>query len=803
MLKLLQKIQDAAANQPTASKFPSVIARDFIPQCEHFDPYTLATKNGELMQTIRISMNRDGLNYEQHDDVVSSLRESIRTALLNSISTDNVAVWIHTLRKRRQVTFDNEFTNPFAAYINNQWRKKHGWEHQYYNEVYVTLIYDGQSGKLFDGKLVKDGVWPSRNRQFRHTYLDAIATELGLIMGNVIDSIAEHYQVHLLSIAERLPTENLEDLPQSPIFYSEPMEFLSYLLNLREEEIPLPEASIHESLQSTNLMIGFNALETKSDSGKKRFAAMLSLKNYREVPVHTVDMLLQSPMQLIISQSFHFIPHQKALKQYREQKDLFEISGDNYSMNTTGLAEILQGNHKLATDYGHQQTSFMVITDELKQLDGDVGKLQEAFGEIGLVCVREDIKLEEIFWSTLPGNFEFLRRKDPISTQRIAGFARLNRFASGQSGMNLWSQPVALLPTLVSSPYFFNFHVQDNGHTFWLDFNSFNDKKGVIALSFLLSQTQKLHTRLYYFDQHQSGSLWFNKMNAPYITLHPTKKAMGTGLNPFSLPADARNIGFLTAWCSELISASDAERNVLSGAISGYLKSAAAPKSLAGFADQLSAVDPALAQRFSPWNRGGHYADLFSSADTEAMWGNQWTGFDMSAVLASSPNAVPVFSYLLHRIILSLDGAPTIIVLRDMLPVLSHPFFASRMESLLEMLKENNAMVIFAENYSASLFSNEVVGTLLQSCASSIVVPDDLKQDYAALAPQLLTEGDENLLWHMNRVNGDILLKQKKETVALRINMDGLEDIASIFSNDIKTLIAAGGQYAVIPEAKE
>lgn len=803
MLKLLQKNQDTGA-KAQASKSSSVDACDFIPQCEHFDSHTVITKNGELMQTIRISMNRDGLNYEQHDDLISSLREKIRAALMQSIHTDNIAVWIHTLRKRRQVTFDNTFANPFAAYINDSWRKKHGWVHQYFNEVYVTLIYEGQSAKLFDGKLVKDSVWPARNRQFRHTYLDAVAAELGLIMGNVIDSIAEHYQVHLLSISERMPVDDAENLPQSPVYYSEPMEFLSYLLNLREEEVPLPEASICNSLQSTNLMIGFNALETKSDNGKKRFASILSLKNYREVPVHTIDMLLQSPMELIISQAFHFIPHQKALKQYREQRELFEVSGDNYSMQATGLAQILQGNQKLTTDFGDQQTSFMVIVDELKQLDHDVARLQEAFGNIGLVCVREDIKLEDIFWSSFPGNFEFLRRRDPINTHLIGGFARLNRFASGQSEMNLWSQPVALLPTLVNSPYFFNFHVQDNGHTLWLDFNSFNDKQSIISLSFLLSQTQKLHTRLYYFDHQQSGVLWFNKMGAPYLTLNPTKKTKNSvSLNPFSLEGDARNMGFLTAWCSELIRANENERKVLAEAIRNFFANTPHSRSLGSFIHHLSASDPGLAQRFAPWNRGGQFADLFSGTGNDETWNSEWTGFDVSAVLASPPNMVPVFSYLLHRIVLSLDGSPTIIVMRDMLPALSQPFFISRLESLLEMLKENNAIVIFAEHYTPTLAASEVMATLTQNCASLVIVPDDIKQDYARIAPQLLTQGDENLLWHMNRMSGDILLKQKKETVALRINMNGMEDIASIFSNDIKTLVAAGGPFAAIPEAGE
>lgn len=797
MLDILQKLS-AAETKLKLPKSASYAANDFIPFCEHFDARTIITKNGELLQTIRIATNTDGLNYEHHDDNIPALRDLIRSAIMDSVYTDNIGIWIHTLRKREQVKFDQNFTNKFAAYVNDSWNKLHGWSHRYYNEVYVTLIYDGQACPMFTGGAVKESINPKNNRLVRRSYIDAVAAELHVIMDNVIERISQYYLVHPLSTVERIPVDK-PDLPTQPIYYSEPMEFFSYLLNLRDDEVPLPEASIYNSLQSSNLLIGFNALETKTDSGKKRFAAILSLKNYREVPVDTVDMLLQSPIELIISQAFHFIPHDKALKQYREQREYFENSEDTYSMEATGLVDILRGNRKQTTDFGHQQTSFMVLVDELKKLDIDVGQLQEAFGAIGLICVREDIRLEEVFWSTFPGNFEFLRRKDPINTHFIGGFARLNRFSSGQSTGTLWAQPIGLLPTLVNSPYFFNFHAQDNGHTLWMDFNSFNDKTGTVLLSFLLTQTQKLGTKLFYFDQQQSAALWFNKMNTPYLKIG-SKKKNALALNPFSLPAEPRNIGFLTAWCSELIDADATDKAILASQLRAFFEQDK-PRSLSAFATHLHETDANLAARFSPWVGNGEFAELFASSDVDFAFTADWLAFAMDEVMASPRNAVAALSYLLHRIVTSLDGTPTIIVMRDMLNIMSHPFFTSRLESLLEMLKENNVMVIFAENSNNPAHENAAMQLLTTCCASIIVVPDDLKQDYATVAPNLLTVGDEKLLWRMERMKGDVLVIQSKETVALRIFLDTMNDVESIFSNDVKTLIASGGPYASVPEA--
>jgi len=793
---LKRKKNPTAAPQP--AKSGSVDARDFIPQFTHYNAHSIVTKNGEVMQTIRISANKSGLNYEPHDRAGGNLREWIRKALSTHIASDNVAIWVHTLRKRRAVTFNSHYDNAFANHVNSGWRAKNGWSHQYYNEVYITLIYDGQRGKLFDKSAFQKGATLKKNRVMRDIYIESATNELDLMMESIMDELAANYSVHRLTIAERIPPAS-EGVPASSVFYSEPMEFLSYLLNLRSEEVLLPDADISAALQSCDLIFGFNAMETKSAEGGKRFGAVLSLKEYREVPALTVDMLLQAPMELIITQAFHFIPGDDALKECRDQKDYFDVSGDTYSMQASGLNEMLQANKNRPTDFGSQQISIMVLVDELKKLDDDIVHLQKAFSGLGLVCIREDIRLEEIFWSMFPGNFIFLRRKSAIPTTRIGGFAKLNRFASGHSEDLFWREPISLLPTLVNSPYFFNFHSQDNGHTLWVDFNSFNDRMAQQSLSFLLTQAHKIKPRMFYFDHHQSAMLWFNKMGAEYKYLRSKSKERSFGMNPFSLEPTPRNIGFLAAWCAELVEASGDERVLLKETIEQFYHSGA-ERHLGSFIAVLMARAPELAQRFQPWLERGEFGGLFSSTQDDFTTENPWLGIDLTEALTTAANAVAAFAYLLHRVILSLDGSPTIIVLQHALPILQQPFFASRLGSLLEMLKENNAMAVFMVRYSEALPNSPITETLLKSCATKIISPDDLNIEYATLFPALITPSEQDMLWSTARMQGDIMVKQGAETVALHINLDSMPDVSAIFTNDIKTLMSAGGAFSALPK---
>ena len=132
-------------------------------------------------------------------------------------------------------------------------------------------------------------------------------------------------------------------------------------------------------------------------------------------------------------------------------------------------------------------------------------------------------------------------------------------------------------------------------------------------------------------------------------------------------------------------------------------------------------------------------------------------------------------------------------------PILSQPFFASRLESLMEMLKESNAMMILSMHYSEALAGKPAFHSMAQACATTVIVPDDMAVEYAAMLPELLSADDQDLLQQIERSHGDILLKQGDATVALCINLDSIPDAAAIFSGDVKTLISAGGPFSGTP----
>lgn len=790
---------------------------EFIPYHSHYNPHTLLTKNGELMQVIKIEGNLAGQPCENLDGVHASICDVIRHVISGSEVTAKFSFWLHTIRRRNDMPYapvkiDGQKSEDFTSYVGTRWQEYSQWRDVYKNEVFLTIIYEGQNIPLVSSKQFSDLVFPEANRKARNKYLDSSYRVLEKFTGSVLEGLKTQCSARRIGLAERVMHDSGK-INRPPVFYSEILEFLGTIYNLNTEPFPLPDMDLSVAVQKAKIAFGFNAIEARNkETGKRRYGAMLTLKQYVDTQIADVDCVLQAPIELIISQSFSFIPAVKALKHYKAQKAFFEVSGDAKSKDAFGINQMFAADDKSPVDFGEQQTSFMVMVDDLRRLDEEVGKFIRLFSRLGLLTVREDIMTEESFLSQLPANFEFIRRKTPMATGQIGGFCRLNRFDLGKATGNHWGDCLAVLPTSVNSPYFFNFHVGDNGHTVFFDFNSFEDRTAKILEYFLLTRAVSKGARMIVFDRNQSARMLFSKLGKKYFAMtHLNKinrdliedKAPRLFLNPFLLEESNRNISFLVSWCGLLISQDslidEQMKAVLREAISGLYTLPESERNLPNMVALLARINADLAKLFEPWVGRGKNSGLFDSETDRLDMGSDDIGFDMTAAVANHAFMIPLFSYLMHRIISSLDGTPTVIVINEAWDLLENAFFAPRLESLLEMLRERNVMVMFTTSHPTQCRETATLATINTCCASKIYLPDELPLAYHEQDIGL-NEDDTLELLHMHRQRGDFLLKQKEESVSLRLSLKDEEDITAIFTNDIKAISLARGKFTGLPE---
>lgn len=755
--------------------------QDFIPYACHYDAETLLTKNGELLQTVKIV----GFSFEAIDSQSGGdLRATIRQAVRDGLDTNDFAIWFHTIRSTKNLSTGGTYQETFPKYVHDTWNKRHDWEHKYINELYITVVRDGETGSIRSMPRFLRSLNSARDNAERERTLRQMHVELNGAIERMLTHLAP-FGARRLGIYERNST-----------YYSEPLRFLGKILKLREEEVPLRYEDISTQLATDDVTFAFDAMEVRSPAGKRRFGAMLTIKEYRELSLASIDEFLQLPEEFVVTQCMDFINNDRAYKAFKYQHYIAGLSNDETLARVSGLNDIVNSAHGLPTDYGEHQLTIFLTADDLKHLGRYVERTVSALNSLGIVAMREDLKLEEAYWAQLPGNFPFLKRLKPINTARIGGFANLSNFPAGKATDNHWGPAVTVFNTAANTPYFFNFHNGNVGHTTII--GPYGAGKTVL-LNFLLSEARKFSNKLFFFDQNHGAEIFLRALGGQYATLTPGKASLA--MNPLQLPDSPANRNFLLLWVESLICGASGMH--LNGSQDKAIEQAVAQlfglqhheRTLPRFAELLGAIDPFLGKRLSPWHSGGSHSGLFDHAQDQLSFRGLVNGFEMAEIVKDRHSVAPTMLYLVQRIMAELDGSPAIIVLDEAWGLMDNPVFAPRLHGWLEALTNHNAIAIFAtesvEDASQSALSQAVFADI----ATQIYLPNPApSRAYQTVFG--LNDTEYSYLNLMSAEQRHFLLKKGGEAIVACLSLDGMNNIMNVLSANPKNLQVMYGAMA-------
>ena len=115
--------------------------------------------------------------------------------------------------------------------------------------------------------------------------------------------------------------------------------------------------------------------------------------------------------------------------------------------------------------FGEHHFSLLCIEDDLKALENVLSMASVELSNSGIQPIREKVNMEPSYWGQLPGNINYIVRKSTINTLNMAGFASMHNYPLGKIYGNHWGEYVTVLDTTSGTPFYFNFHVRDVGHT--------------------------------------------------------------------------------------------------------------------------------------------------------------------------------------------------------------------------------------------------------------------------------------------------------------------------------------------------
>lgn len=739
---------------------------DFLPFACFYDSHTILTKNGEVMQTLKIV----GFTHEQVTGRKIGLRAAIRQALQESFGDNSYAIWFHTIRRRKNLDPGGSYPAGFSEYLNKRWGEANQWSEKFTNELYITIVKKGQTGKLEGPKGFLRGLWPPLERDYRLSFLAQAFTELNDTVERMLETLTDFG-------AQRLGLVDTDG-----VIYAEALQFLGKIINLEERPRELPLRDLSEYLPDTTLRFDFNTIEVSGPRGN-RYGALLTIKDYVDLSATAIDRFLQLPQEFIITQTIDFINRKQALENFSKHKYYVDLSEDTEFAEMSGIDEIVGSNRGTSIDYGEHQISLFLVEDTFQKLEETLERTVQTLGHMGLVPIREDIRLEETFWAQLPGNFEFLKRRNPINTTWVGGFASLHNFPAGRAVGNWWGPAATVFYTNAGTPYFFNFHDETgNGHTTII--GPFGSGKTVL-LNFLISEARKFRSRLIVFDRDHASRIFINAIGGTYHTINAADSTLK--LNPLLLEDTSENRDFLAVWLSALISGgeqvSPEELSVLRYAVEINYSIPAEHRNLSTLVYYLTQQGyTSTAQKLQRWTSFGEYGRVFDN--TEENIGVDHIpilGFEMGLVARNIAVLGPTLLYLLHRINLSLDGYPTMIVLDEAWSLLDNHVFAPFVAPWLENLKKKNTMAILATESVDEASESRISSTIMDHIATQLYLPNP----FAGEAYQevfRLSDEEYMMVTGIQSEKRQFLLKNGQQSVVAVLNLFGMDDLLSVLS---------------------
>lgn len=751
-----------------------ISSSEFIPYLYHYDKETIYTKSGEMLQVIKV----DGFSFETADDEDIDMKKMVRNSLLKSMAEGTFAVWFHMVRRRQSGYPGGKQPAGFAEYVDQMWRKKHHSRDTYINEMYITIVRKEDAEGVAQIENLLKILNAKADQRAEEEETKRMHKELHEVVYRVLATLKD-YGARVLTVRE---TEN------GPC--SEPIEFLAQLVNCGEwRPMLLPTMDISKYISTSRLYFGNGAIEARG-AARSRLGAMVSIKEYAPATAAgLMDAFLQLPMEFIISQSFTYHNRQTNIGQMQRTQRRMMAAADAAISQVAEISDALDMAMSGHVAFGIHHLTVLCIEDSLQSLEKAVSMAVAELVNLGINPVRERLVMEQCYWAQLPANFGMIGRRANINTLNLASFASLHNYPVGKITGNHWGDAVTVFDTTSGTPYYFNYHLRDVGHTTIIGPTGAGK---TVLMNFLTAQSQKYNLRTFLFDKDRGSEIFVRALNGKYTHIQPGEQCM---FNPLHLPDTMENRNFLADWIKAMVSIHDepvtAEDSArIAEAIAGNYKLDKKDRLLRNIAPFLGLEGPGtLAGRLRMWHSDGQYAGLFDN-ETDIIDFSKDTvfGFEMGDVLQDKNTLGPVLLYLFHRIHLSLDGTPTQIVLDEAWALVDNKIFSGKIKDWLKTLRKLNGMVVFATQSVEDAVNSSISDTLIQQTSTQIFLPNP-KATESYKKAFMLSDREFNLLKTTDPGSRYFLLKQGKDVVIARIDLAGMEDVINILSGRAETVV--------------
>jgi type IV secretion system protein VirB4 len=397
---------------------------------------------------------------------------------------------------------------------------------------------------------------------------------------------------------------------------------------------------------------------------------------------------------------------------------------DNDASNQTADADLaLQELGADAVSAGYATLTIVVAEEDEEAADEAVRQIQQVTDGMGFVTEIESVNAVEAWLGGLPGQAYADARRPILLSPSVAHLLPLSAVWAGpKENAHLKGPPLMLTATDGATPFRFDLHVGDVGHT--LIVGPTGAGKSVLLATLGAQWLRYPNAQLYLFDKGRSARAITLGLSGDFFDLG---EEGALGLQPLERIDEPEERAWALEWIAGLVTnANVAVTPEMRGELWRSLAILAdRPKEDRTLTLYMALVqDASVRAALAPFTHGGPHGRLLDLDHTSLGYGAVQT-FEMDDLMRKPEAAGIVLSALFHVLERRFEGRPTLLILDEAWLFLKDAFFAAQIQDWLKTLRKKNVAVVFASQELADIEASTIASTIIEACLTRIFLPND------------------------------------------------------------------------------
>lgn len=457
-----------------------------------------------------------------------------------------------------------------------------------------------------------------------------------------------------------------------------------------------------------------------------------------------LTVLDQLPMPYRWSTRFIYLDNHSAkgeLKKYQrkwKQKmrgffdQVFKTAKGNVDQDAVEMADDVDGALSEASSgfvtYGFYTSVVVLMHESREYLENAARMVRRSIEATGFSCRMETVNAVEAWLGTMPGHGVPNLRRAMIHTMNLSDLLPLSSVWAGEPRCPCPfyppdSPPLFFARTEGSTPFCANLHVGDLAHT--LVIGPPGAGKSTLLALIVAQFLRYKDATVYAFDKGRSLTALINACGGSHHDLGGEHSRLA--FQPLAgIDEDAERV-WAEDWIEGLfklqnVSITPSYRNEISRSLK--LLAAAPIEGRTLTALQHTLQDKALREALTPYTLSGSAGHLLD-ADKDGLTFSRVQAFEVEDLMNLGEQiALPVLTYLFHRIERSLKGQPTALLLDEAWLMLAHPVFKAKIREWAKVLRKSNCFLLLATQSLSDAANSGILDVLIECCPTKILLPN-------------------------------------------------------------------------------